>query len=73
VLDLPLERTDSSAAGAAFGAALLGRTFADAPAAVAACVRPTARVDPDPALVRAYAEQRPGFAALYPLLHALRQ
>lgn len=76
VLDLPLERTDSSAAGAAFGAALLGGVacgaFPDVHAAVAACVRPTARVEPDPALVAAYAAQRPGFAALYPLLRDLR-
>jgi xylulokinase len=73
-LDLPLERTASSAAGAAFGAALLGGVacgaFADPAAAVAACVRPSARVEPDPALVAAYAAQRAGFGALYPLLRA---
>ncbi|WCB96272.1 Xylulose kinase [Baekduia alba] len=73
-LDVPLERTASNA-GAAFGAALLGGvaggTFADVRAAVAACVAPTARVDPDPELVAAYAAQRAGFAALYPLLREL--
>jgi xylulokinase len=71
MLDLPLERT-ASTAGAAFGAALLGGVaagvFADPAAAVAACVRATDRVEPDPALVAAYAGQREGFAALYPLL-----
>jgi xylulokinase len=71
VLDLPLERTASSA-GAAFGAALLGGVaggvFADVREAVGACVRVTARVEPDPALVAEYAARRDGFRALYPLL-----
>ncbi|HEY6758822.1 MAG TPA: xylulokinase [Baekduia sp.] len=70
-LDVPLERTASSA-GAAFGAALLGGVaggvFGDVRAAVAACVRPTARVEPDPALVDAYAGNRDAFRRLYPLL-----
>jgi xylulokinase len=74
-LDLPLERTAASAAGAAFGAALLGGVaagaFPDVRAAVDASVRLTARVDPDPALVAAYAAQRPAFRALYPLLRDL--
>jgi xylulokinase len=74
-LDLPLEHTRSSA-GAAFGAALLGGVaggvFADAREAVAACVQPTARIEPDPGLVAAYAQQRAGFAELYPLLRDLR-
>jgi xylulokinase len=74
VLDLPLERT-ASTAGAAFGAALLGGVaggvFPDVPSAVAACVRPTARVDPDARLVSAYAEERAAFAALYPALRQL--
>jgi xylulokinase len=74
-LDVGLERTTSSA-GAAFGAALLGGVaggvFADAAEAVAACVRPAARVDPDPGLVAAYAQQRDSFRALYPLLRELR-
>jgi xylulokinase len=74
VLDLPLERT-ASTAGAAFGAALLGGVaggvFPDVPSAVAACVRPTGRVEPDARLVSAYAEERAGFAALYPALRHL--
>jgi xylulokinase len=74
VLDLPLERTASSA-GAAYGAALLGGVvggvFPDVRAAVATCVRATDRVEPDPALVAAYAQQRAGFKALYPLLKQL--
>jgi xylulokinase len=73
LLNLPLEQTTSNA-GAAFGAALLGGvaggTFPDVGAAVAACVRPVDRIEPDPALVAAYAAQREGFAALYPLLRA---
>jgi xylulokinase len=73
-LDLPLERTASDA-GAAFGAALLGGVaggvFPDVRAAVAACVRVTARIAPDPDLVAAYAAQRPAFRALYPALRAL--
>jgi xylulokinase len=74
-LDLPLERTASSA-GAAFGAALLGGVaggvFPDVPAAVAACVRPVDRLEPDPALVAEYAARRAGHAALYPLLRGWR-
>jgi xylulokinase len=73
-LDLPLERTASDA-GAAFGAALLGGVaggvFADVREAVQACVRVTARVEPDGALVTAYAQQRDAFRALYPALRAL--
>jgi xylulokinase len=76
VLDLPLERTEASSEGAAYGAALLGGVaagaFADAAAAIAATVRVTGRLEPDPAWVAAYAEQRAGFAALYPALRALR-
>jgi xylulokinase len=75
MLDLPLERTASDA-GAAFGAALLGGVaggvFADVGEAVEACVRVTARIEPDPELVAAYAEQREAFRALYPALRALR-
>jgi xylulokinase len=71
VLDLPLERT-AVAAGAAFGAALLGGvaagTFDDVGAAIDACVHPTSRVEPDPAWVDAYAALLPGHRALYPML-----
>jgi xylulokinase len=76
VLDLPLERTEASAEGAAYGAALLGGiaagVFADATEAIAATVRVTDRREPDPDLVAAYAALRPGFAALYPGLRGLR-
>jgi xylulokinase len=74
VLDLPLERTTSTA-GAAYGAALLGGVaggvFADVGAAVAACVRATDHVEPDPGLVATYAAERAGFKTLYPLLKQL--
>jgi xylulokinase len=70
-LDLPLERT-ASAAGAAFGAALLGGVaggvFPDVQSAVDACVRPTDRTEPDPQLVAAYAERRDDFRKLYGML-----
>jgi xylulokinase len=76
VLDLPLERTAVDA-GAAYGAALLGGVaagvFADPREAVAACVRATETVEPDPALTRAYAALRPSFVALYPALAQLRE
>ena len=76
VLDLPLERTAVDA-GAAYGAALLGGVaggvFADAREAVAACVRTTTTLEPDPALTRAYAQLRPSFVALYPALARLRE
>ncbi|WP_027005531.1 xylulokinase [Conexibacter woesei] len=72
-LDVPLERT-ASEAGAAFGAALLGGVaagaFATVQDAVAACVHPTARTEPDPDLAAAYAQQRASFRALYPALKA---
>jgi len=71
VLDLPLERT-AAAEGAAFGAALLGGisrgTFADAEEAVAACVRVTERIEPEPAWRDAYAEGYDRFVRLYPAL-----
>jgi xylulokinase len=76
VLDLPLERTEAAGEGAAYGAALLGGiaagTYPDAAAAIAATVRVTARTEPDPDWVAAYAAHRAGFAALYPALRALR-
>jgi xylulokinase len=75
VLELPLELTAVDA-GAAYGAALLGGVaagiFSDPAQAVAACVRATTTVEPDPALVKVYAELRPRFRALYPALRALR-
>jgi xylulokinase len=74
VLDLPLEHTGSEA-GAAFGAALLAGVragvFANAADAVARCVRPGVRVEPDPGWVEAYAEGYGRFRALYPALRPL--
>jgi xylulokinase len=74
VLDLPLERTESEA-GAAFGAALLAGVragvFADVADAVARCVRPVDRVEPDPAWVGAYADGYGRFRSLYPALRPL--
>jgi xylulokinase len=70
-LELPLERTAVDA-GAAFGAALLGGVaagvFADAGAAVEACVRVSSVIEPDDEAVRAYAEALPEYRALYPAL-----
>ena len=75
VLELPLERV-AVAEGAAFGAALLGGlaagTWADAPAAVAATVKPADRVEPVPEWVQTYREQRGHYLALYPALVAVR-
>lgn len=74
VLDLPLERT-AVEEGAAYGAALLGGVragvFADVGEAVAACVRVTETVEPDPAWTAAYAEGYARFKALYPALRSL--
>jgi hypothetical protein len=44
--------------------------FADPAEAVAACVRPGATIDPEPAWIDAYAEGRDRFRALYPALRA---
>jgi xylulokinase len=74
VLDLPLERTQVDE-GAAYGAALLGGVaagvFADAPDAVARCVRPTARIEPEPAWRDAYAAGYARYRRLYPALRPL--
>jgi len=74
VLDLRLERTES-AAGAAFGAALLAGVragvFADTADAVARCVRVRDRIEPDPEWVGAYAEGYERYRALYPTLRAM--
>ena len=76
VLDVPLERMAVDE-GAAYGAALLGAVaagvFASVEEAVEACVRVTAVVDPDPALVKAYAGLLPHYRALYPALRAVRR
>jgi xylulokinase len=74
VLDLPLQRT-ASTAGSAFGAALLGGVaagvFESPQAAVDATVRVTGEVEPEPAWVERYAAQRDRFQALYPALSGL--
>jgi xylulokinase len=75
VLDLPLERTQVDE-GAAYGAALLGGVaggvFADAHEAVARCVQPTARIDPEPTWRDAYAAGYERYRALYPALRPLQ-
>jgi xylulokinase len=76
VLDLPLERTAVDE-GAAFGAALLGGVshgvFGDAQEAVAACVVPGTRIEPDPAWRDAYAEGYERYRELYPVLRSLQR
>ena len=71
VLELPLERTAADE-GAAFGAALLGGVaggvWADVGEAVAAAVRPTQRMEPDPGWIEPYREARERYRALYPAL-----
>jgi xylulokinase len=75
VLDLPLQRTASAGAGAAYGAALLGGVaagaFADPASAAAAAVTVTGEIEPDPAWVDAYAAEHARFDALYPALAPL--
>jgi xylulokinase len=74
VLDLPLQRT-SSTAGGAFGAALLGGVaagaFESAQAAAETTVAVTGEIEPDPAWVERYAGQRARYRALYPALSTL--
>jgi xylulokinase len=73
-LDLPLERTEVEA-GAAFGAALLGGVaggvFGSVEEAVAACVRPLTRIDPEPEWRDVYARGHRRYAASYPALRQL--
>ena len=74
VLDVPIERMAVDE-GSAFGAALLGGVaggvFADVGEAVAATVRTTDLVEPDPAWRDAYAGLLPRYRALYPALRDL--
>jgi xylulokinase len=74
VLELPLERVAVDE-GAAFGAALLGGVAAsiwpDVHAAVAATVKPHGRIEPVPAWVEVYREQRARFTELYPALRRI--
>ena len=75
VLGLPLERT-SVDEGAAYGAALLGGVregvFADAHAAVKACVRVSDRIEPDPGWQAVYEEGYTRYRVLYPALRSLQ-
>ncbi len=71
VLGVPLELTvveEGSAYGAALLAGVAGGTFADAPAAVSACVRVRDTVEPSPAWAAAYEEGYARFRALYPAI-----
>ena len=74
MLGLPLQRMRVDA-GAAYGAALLGGvaagTFADVPAAVAACVAPRDTIDPVAAWTGPYEELHARYAAHYAPLRAL--
>jgi xylulokinase len=74
VLELPLERT-AAEEGAAFGAALLGGVaagvFADVHEAVAATVRVSATIEPEPDWIEPYAHAYRRFRALYPALRPL--
>jgi xylulokinase len=76
ILGLPLERTAVDE-GAAYGAALLAGVregvFADAHEAVAACVRVTERIEPNPAWVEAYEDGYERFRGLYPALRPLEE
>jgi xylulokinase len=74
VLDVPIERMAVDE-GSAFGAALLGGVaggvFRDTSEAVAATVRTTDVVEPEPSWRDAYAELLPRYRALYPALRRL--
>ena len=75
VLRLPLETT-AAPEGSAYGAALLGGVaggvFASAEEAVAACVAPAGRVDPDPGWADRYDELYGAYRRLYPALEEVR-
>jgi len=73
-LRMPLEHTEVEE-GAAYGAALLGGVaggvFPDVETAIARCVRPVGRVEPDPAWADAYESGYARFRASYPALKRL--
>ena len=73
-LRIPLERTEVEE-GAAYGAALLGGVaggvFPDIETAIARCVRPVGRVEPDPAWADVYEAGYASFRASYPALKRL--
>jgi xylulokinase len=76
VLGIPLEHTEVEE-GAAYGAALLGGVaggvFPDVETAIARCVRPTGRVEPDPAWAEVYEAGYARFRAAYPALKRLEE
>jgi len=76
VLELPLARTAVDE-GAAFGAALLGGVagglWRDPAEAVAATVRTTEVIEPEPAWADAYAALRARYRALYPALSSIEE
>ncbi len=76
VLEVPITSTTADE-GSAFGAALLGGVagtmFADVPAAVARCVHPDERSEPDPQWVGIYRGARQRFKKLYPALDTLKE
>jgi xylulokinase len=73
-LRMPLEHTEVEE-GAAYGAALLGGVaggvFPDVETAIARCVRPVGRVEPDPGWADVYEAGYAGFRASYPALKRL--
>ena len=74
VLDLPLERPvveEGSAYGAALLAGVAAGCFADVHQAVEACVRTTARIEPEPSWRDSYEAGYARFRALYPALRPL--
>jgi xylulokinase len=76
VLDLPLELTvveEGSAYGAALLAGVADGTFADARAAVSACVRTRDTVEPNAAWAAAYDEGYARFRALYPAIRGVEE
>jgi xylulokinase len=76
VLGIPLEHTEVEE-GAAYGAALLGGVaggvFPDVETAIARCVRPTGRIDPDPSWAEVYEAGYTSFRAAYPALRRLEE
>jgi xylulokinase len=76
VFDLPLERPvveEGSAYGAALLAGVAAGSFADVHEAVAACVRTSGRIEPEPSWREDYEAGYARFRALYPALRPLEQ
>jgi xylulokinase len=76
VLGLPLERTrveEGSAYGAALLAGVAGGVFASVGEAVALCVEPRGRLEPDPGWQEAYEAGYSRFRRLYPALHPVEE